>query len=172
MKPNNSVLAADFVYAEFSADIHCPFCNALLFRSDCDGDEIDASPDDLGTQTCEHVGFWSIGRIDDPNLNESWRNQMFLLAKVLKILTDEEREDGFHWQELLNFALDEDGNWGVAASVALSDFQVRVYKHFSYLADFGRGQRLVNYLAILLRKRKSALSAPSSILRVPTLAAE
>jgi hypothetical protein len=152
-KKNEQSPAVDFDYAECSGDICCPFCKVLLHASDVHFDDIDERKEWFGSAaksgllSCEHVGFWSFGGIDEPNVNENWRREMFTLAKVLKTNL-EDTEDGYHWQEALNFAIEADGNIGWAAVLALPAFQVAVYKQ--RYTEIG----LLGYTAVILRKKK------------------
>lgn len=154
MKKNNHTPSADFECAEFSGEICCPFCGAQLFiPQEGSLEEIEerweSNPADRDELSCEHLGFWSFGRIDDPMLNENWRDEMFVLSKTLTGNLND-AEDGYHWQEALNFAIDENGNFGQAAAFSLATCQVAVYKHFLYIPGAGR---LCDYMAVILRKK-------------------
>jgi hypothetical protein len=154
MKTKNPNPSADFEYAEFSGDICCPFCRQTLFTP-LEGsleeieEQWERNPTDLYGLPCKHVGFWSHGSIHDPMLIENRRAEMFELSKALTGNLND-FEDGYHWQETLNFITDKNGNLGQAAAFALPGFQVAVYKHFLYVADAGR---TCDYMAVFLKKK-------------------
>lgn len=156
MTTKESLLRADFEYAEFSGDIFCPFCNALLItkNSETQDDLTEDDVEELRKQLddefiCKHVGFWFYDDIGEhTNCNDSWRSEMFTLTKVLKNELDDEY--GSDWPEALNYALNENGNIGWAAAIALPTFQVAVYKQFFYVPGW---PRVMSYAAVLLRKK-------------------
>jgi hypothetical protein len=154
VKTKKSLWPADFEYAEFSGDLLCPFCKALLHKKSPEipdnptEGEVEELDKQLGGSAffCEHVGFWSFGNIDEPNVNDSWRKEMFELTKALKIELNDD-----YWPDALNFAIYEEGNIGWAAAIALPTFRVAVYKQFIYVPD--NCPRIMDYMAVFLRKK-------------------
>lgn len=151
----------DFLYAEFSSDIYCPFCNVLLKEKDkplnvplCE-DEDEHADDTDGQFTCEHVGLWSLGG-GWPSINENWRKEMFRLALEVK-RQDYDGEDGYHWQEALERAIHDEGDGciGHSAALAIPNFQVTVYKQFDYSDGGPDNLRRLTYVAIIIRKKKT-----------------
>lgn len=155
MKTKNPNPPADFEYAEFSGVMCCPFCGTQLY-SPHEGsfeefqEQWESNPTGRDALSCEHVGFWSFGSINDPMLNENWRNEMYILSKTLTGNLNDDA-DGYHWQEALNFAIAENGNVGQAVALALPTHQVAVYKHFWDIPDEGR---LSSYMAIILKDKR------------------
>lgn len=154
METKKSLLPADFEYAEFSGDLLCPFCNALLHKIPPEIPDNPTEDDvvELGKHLdgsalfCKHAGLWSFGNIDEPNVNDSWRKEMLMLTKVLKNELDDD-----YWPDALNFAIYEEGNIGWATAIALPTFRVAVYKQFIYIPD--NCPRIMNYMAVLLRDK-------------------
>jgi hypothetical protein len=156
MNTQTFLLMPDFHYAEFTEDVHCPFCCALLIKKSPEkyheDDQTVGDDDDDGNFFCDHVGLWALGS-HWPNVNEDWRNEMFTLTKEIKNQVYD-GEEGYFWQEALERAVHEDGDGCIGGwtANALPNYQVAVYKQFRYDPDLP-GQRFMSYLAIILRKK-------------------
>ncbi len=154
MNPSNkkSPPPADFQYAEFYDDIICPFCNALIFRKspekmmEMDADELTEYLDGSG-DPCVHVGFWSDGRISEPNVSENWRKEMRFLTQAIK---DKQYDDDDDWPEQFNFAIWKEGNIGWPVALVLPIFQVAVFRQFTRIAE---GPRLDNHVVVFMREK-------------------
>ena len=156
--------SGDFIYAEFSSDIYCPFCNVLLKEKPRSvhpsEDEDEHSNDTNGNLTCQHVGLWTLAD-HCPSVNENWRKEMFMLAREVKG-QDYDGEDGYYWQEALELAIHDEGDGciGHSAALAIPSFQVAVYKQFDY-SNGAPPLRGLTYVAIILRKKKTNLGSLS-----------
>ena len=160
MKTKRSISPPDFQYAEVSGDIFCPFCKVLLrtklpdtVPTDDDAlvNDADDNPD-MGI-LCNHVGFWCDSEF--PSVNETWRKEMFGLAKeITKQIYD--GADGYYWQEALNLAIGDEGEsgMGICAAKAIPNFQIALCRQFSYEPDTP-GQRYMNFMAIIIRKKRT-----------------
>lgn len=130
---------ANFLYAEYKEEIHCPYCGALVIAklpteppNEENGSSLGVSNRDCSAtkmELCRHLAYWSGD--EWPSINEEWRDELFRIAQQLNC--GAANLDDYSWQEALWRKLnhDDDHDIGWATVLALPDHQVVLCKQFS-----------------------------------------